>query len=208
MREIREKKQRLSGEERRAQIIDAALWLFADKGFAGTRTREIAELAGISETLIFQHFKTKEDLYRAALRELFSHHPVMPEIEDKMAKKDDFGVFSTLALHVIRHNRQDRRIMRLAIFSALEGFHLAEIVHHDKEMGPSLPELLSRYIQQRIDEGAFNKVNAQIAAQLFIETIFMYVADQETSISGPPLPFSDEETVDTLVMIFLDGLRT
>ncbi len=31
--------------------------------------------------------------------------------------------------------------------------------------------------------------------------------DQEASISGPPLPFSDEETVDTLVRIFLDGLR-
>ncbi len=203
-----EKKERLSGEERRARIIDAALWLFADKGFAGTRTREIAELAGISETLIFQHFKTKEDLYREALRQLFSYHPVMPELEEKMARKDDFGVFSTLALHVIRHNRQDRRIMRLAIFSALEGFHLAEIVHYDEKMGPSLPELLSRYIQQRIEEGAFKKINARIVAQLFIETIYMYIADQEASISGPPLPFSDEETVETLVRIFLDGLKT
>jgi TetR/AcrR family transcriptional regulator len=206
MREIRERKERLSGEERRARIIDAALWLFADKGFAGTRTKEIAELAGISETLIFQHFRTKDDLYRAALRELFSHHPVMPEIEEKMAKADDFDVFTTLALHIIRHNRQDRRIMRLAIFSALEGFHLAEIAHHDEDTGPTLPELLSRYIQQRSDEGVFKKVNARIAAQLFIETIYMYIADQEASISGPPLPFSDEETVETLVRIFLDGL--
>jgi len=208
MKKVMEKKERLSGEERRARIIDAALWLFADKGFAGTRTREIAELAGISETLIFQHFKTKEDLYREALRQLFSYHPVMPELEEKMARKDDFGVFSTLALHVIRHNRQDRRIMRLAIFSALEGFHLAEIVHYDEKMGPSLPELLSRYIQQRIEEGAFKKINARIVAQLFIETIYMYIADQEASISGPPLPFSDEETVETLVRIFLDGLKT
>jgi AcrR family transcriptional regulator len=52
--------------ERRGQIIDATLELFAEKGFSGTKTREIAERAGISETLIFQHFKTKGDLYRAA----------------------------------------------------------------------------------------------------------------------------------------------
>ena len=58
--------ERLIGEERRKQIINAALTLFAEKGFSGTRTREIAELANVSETLIFQHFKTKEDLYRAA----------------------------------------------------------------------------------------------------------------------------------------------
>ncbi len=203
-----ERKERLSGEERRTQILDVALRLFADKGFSGTRTREIAELAGISETLIFQHFKTKEDLYRAALGELFSHHPVMPEVEEKMAKKDDFGVFSTLALHIIRHNQRDPRIMRLAIFSALEGSHLTEVFHRGGETGPPLPELLGGYIKQRIDEGAFNKVNAQIAAQLFIETIFMYVADKQASISGPPLTFSDEETVGTLVRIFLDGLKT
>ena len=208
MAKVGERKERLSGKERRSRIIDAALRLFADKGFNGTRTREIAKLAGISETLIFQHFKTKEDLYRVALGELFSQHPVMPEVEEKMAKKDDVGVFSTLALHLIRHNREDRRIMRLAIFSALEGLHLAEIVYDSKEMGPPLPELLGRYVQQRIDEGAFKKVNAQIAAQLFIETIYTYVLDQEASISGPPLPFSDEETVETLVRIFIDGLRT
>jgi TetR/AcrR family transcriptional regulator len=202
-----ERKERLSGEERRTQIIDAALVLFANKGFSGTRTREIAELAGISETLIFQHFKTKEDLYSAALRELFSQHPVIPEVEENMTKKDDFGVFSTLALHLIRHNRQDPRIMRLAIFSALEGLRFAEVVHHGKEMGTPLPELLGSYIEQRISEGAFKQVNAQIAAQLFIETIFIYVADQQASISGPPLPFSDKEAVDTLVKIFLDGLK-
>ena len=208
MTEVSERKERLSGKERRMRIIDAALRLFADKGFSGTRTREIAELAGISETLIFQHFKTKEDLYRAALSELFSSHPVMPEVEKMMAKKDDFGVFSTLALHVIRHNRQDPRIMRLAIFSALEGSHTADIFRHRKETEPPLPELLGRYIQQRIDEGAFKKVKAQIPAQLFVETIFMYVADQEVSISGPPLPFSDKETVETFVRIFIDGLKT
>jgi TetR/AcrR family transcriptional regulator len=208
MRKFRDRKERLSGEERRARIIDAALRFFAGKGFSGTRTRGIAELAGISETLIFQHFKTKEDLYRAALTELFSHHPVMPEVEEKMAKKDDYGVFSTLALHIIRHNRKDPRIMRLAIFSALEGRHFVDIFSHRKETEPSLPEFLGNYIQQRINEGAFKKVNAQIAGRLFIETIFMYVADQEASISGPPLSFSDEETVDTLVRIFLDGLKT
>jgi TetR/AcrR family transcriptional regulator len=200
------KNERLSGEERRKQIINTALTLFAERGFSGTRTREIAELANVSETLIFQHFKTKEDLYRAALTELFSQYPVLPEVEDKMAEKDDVGVFKAFALHVIKHGRQDRRIVRLGIFSAMEGPRFGEIFHQGGDAGP-LPQLLSPYIQQRIEDGAFRTVNAQIAAQLFIETANMYLADQEASISGPPLPFPYEEVVETLVGIFLDGLK-
>jgi AcrR family transcriptional regulator len=58
---------RLSGEERRAAIIKAVRRLFADKGFHGTTTRELAEAAGVSEALLFKHFPNKEALYSAML---------------------------------------------------------------------------------------------------------------------------------------------
>ncbi|MDZ7260690.1 MAG: TetR/AcrR family transcriptional regulator [candidate division KSB1 bacterium] len=207
MAEIKEKRERLTSEERRAKIIDAALTLFAEKGFNGTKTKEIAEAAGTSEPLIFWHFKSKEDIYREALRTLFGRHPVLPDIEKKMAQKDDHAVFKELALHVISHNRKDRRISRLAIFSALEGFPLAKIVHQDSEVGPALPEILSGYIKQRIDEGDFQKQNAEIAAQLFVDLIYTCVLDKEAAISGPPLDYSDEEIVENLVRIFVKGLK-
>jgi TetR/AcrR family transcriptional regulator len=58
---------RLSAEDRRRQIVHAAIELFARKGFDGTTTREIAQAAGVSEALIFRHFPTKHDLYRAII---------------------------------------------------------------------------------------------------------------------------------------------
>jgi AcrR family transcriptional regulator len=57
----------LSREERRAAIIQAVRRLFADKGFHGTTTRELAEAAGVSEALLFKHFPNKEALYSAML---------------------------------------------------------------------------------------------------------------------------------------------
>ncbi len=45
-------KERLSADKRRQQIVEAAVELFSRKGFRGTRTREIAEAAGISEAMI------------------------------------------------------------------------------------------------------------------------------------------------------------
>jgi AcrR family transcriptional regulator len=60
-------KAKLSSEERRAAIIKAVRRLFADKGFHGTTTRELAEAAGVSEGLLFKHFPNKEALYSAML---------------------------------------------------------------------------------------------------------------------------------------------
>ena len=59
---------RLGNTERRAAIIDAALPLFARKGFAATTTKEIAQAAGVSEALIFKHFPSKAALYEAIFR--------------------------------------------------------------------------------------------------------------------------------------------
>src|SRR5216683_205711 len=56
---------KLSSEERRAAIIQAVQKVFAEKGFDGTTTRELAEAAGVSEALLFKHFPNKEALFSA-----------------------------------------------------------------------------------------------------------------------------------------------
>jgi AcrR family transcriptional regulator len=56
---------RLTSEERRAAIIRAVRRAFADKGFDGTTTRELAQAAGVSEALLFKHFPNKEALFTA-----------------------------------------------------------------------------------------------------------------------------------------------
>jgi AcrR family transcriptional regulator len=56
---------KLSSEERRAAIIKAVRRVFAEKGFDGTTTRELADAAGVSEALLFKHFPNKEALFSA-----------------------------------------------------------------------------------------------------------------------------------------------
>src|SRR5579872_2307151 len=58
-------KKRLSSTERREAIVQAVRNVFAEKGFHGTTTRELAEAAGVSEALLFKHFPSKEALYAA-----------------------------------------------------------------------------------------------------------------------------------------------
>lgn len=65
--EIPPKRPRLSAEERRASILEAARLVFINNGFVGTRTREIAEEAGITEAFLYRFFPSKEAIYDEAV---------------------------------------------------------------------------------------------------------------------------------------------
>lgn len=60
-------RQRLSRPARQAQILEAAREVFLESGLSGTRTREIAARAGITEAYLYRHFKSKDDLYSLAI---------------------------------------------------------------------------------------------------------------------------------------------
>ncbi len=60
---------RLPAEERRKAILEAAVGVFAERGFAATGTADIAAVAGIGEPTIYRYFANKRELYLSALRQ-------------------------------------------------------------------------------------------------------------------------------------------
>lgn len=62
-------RKRLRAEERRELILAAARRVFLESGFAGARTRQIAEEAGITEALLYKFFPSKTEIFRAAVHE-------------------------------------------------------------------------------------------------------------------------------------------
>ncbi|MGW3656628.1 TetR family transcriptional regulator [Streptomyces sp. NPDC005151] len=59
----RTRRVRMTGKERREQLLDIGRTLFADKGFEGTSVEEIAARAGVSKPVVYEHFGGKEGLY-------------------------------------------------------------------------------------------------------------------------------------------------
>ncbi len=80
---------RADGEESRQRLLDAALRLFAQKGFAKTSTRDIAQSAGVNVAAIRYYFADKAGLYRAAFTEPMG------------SPQDDIALFdgASLSLH-------------------------------------------------------------------------------------------------------------
>ena len=55
-------------DARQGELMEAALTLFVDKGFAATRVEEVASLAGVSKGTLFLYFPSKVDLFKAVVR--------------------------------------------------------------------------------------------------------------------------------------------
>src|SRR5882724_1447286 len=94
------KSPRLKADDRRSQLIEAAMDLFSRKGFAGTTTKEIAQAAGVSEAIIFRHFATKRDLYTAIIEHnIHSANAlqVLAGLDACMKRRDDEGLFRLIA---------------------------------------------------------------------------------------------------------------
>lgn len=60
---------RLSATERRAQLLDVARELFAEHGYHGLSMEQLADAAGVSKPVLYQHFPSKRDLYLGLLRD-------------------------------------------------------------------------------------------------------------------------------------------
>ncbi len=194
-------KKRVSGKVRRASIIHSAASLFAEKGFSGTKTREIAERAGVSEALIFKHFPSKDDLYAAILAEESPVPQLLANVRRLAEERRDEEVFRLIARTIVE-GAPDPHLMRLILYSALESHELSDMFfqNHIKVFY----EFLSGYIQQRIEEGAFKPVIPLIAARAFMGMLIYHRL--LTVLFGAELPQSSEEIVETFVPIFLLGL--
>ena len=58
---------RMSKEDRREQILDAAMTVFVEKGFNGSTTLEIAKAANVSEVTLFRYFASKQEMFLAGV---------------------------------------------------------------------------------------------------------------------------------------------
>jgi AcrR family transcriptional regulator len=205
MREGKNMKRRLSAGGRREQILRGAMRIFAQKGFRGTTTREIAQRLKISEALMFKYFPSKEALYRAIIKKRTDGSEEMYFPKEAIQAKDDRQVFRAIASYLIKKNTEDPTFMRLILFSALEGHDLFKIFFENHGMEKT--RLLSGFIRQRIKEKAFKKVPPLLAARAFIGMVVHYVQFMEIYGMKKIFRFSQKKVVDTFVDAFLNGLR-
>jgi AcrR family transcriptional regulator len=156
----------MKSQDRRAAIVDAAIHLFAEKGFRGATTRELASALGVTEPVLYQHFETKNDLYSAIIETKSKQGQQQgAELLSLQESGDDRAFFRFLGNLLLERYEEDPDFMRLLLFSALERHELADRFFERQIQG--FFTVVAGYIQRRIDAGAFRPMDPQTAARGF-----------------------------------------
>ena len=199
-------RKRMSGEDRRSQIIEVAAELFSQNGFKGTTTKQIAESAGVSEAIIFRHFENKQELYRAIID--FKVGESLKQLwlssEDAMRRKDDRAVFEALATEVLETHRKDPTLLRLLYYSALEGHELSKTFY--STIGKVAQERIAEYIRRRIEDKAFKKMDPVSSTRCFFSLVGHRAVVRELFQDSEWRKGSSREVAAEITNIFLHGI--
>ncbi len=202
------KKSRMQSEDRRRQLLRSAIETFARRGFAGTRTRDIASAAGVSEAIMFRHFATKKELYSAILDTKKEDKDAAAkwgrELEDCARRKDDAALFRHLARKILSSFREDPAFHRLMVYASLEGHLLAHLFR--ERFAQPMGGFLRRYLALRQKEGAFRECDPEIATAFVLAT-FVHWAMGKYVFRMKRSRLSEEAVVQKLVELVIGGLQ-
>lgn len=197
----------MSGSERRAAIVQAAIRRFAMHGFRGTTTRELAAAAGVSEPVLYQHFATKRDLYTAIVDQLIeqAHRRFDERAKQLEPEATDREFLQWLGESILAYHAEDPDRVRLLVFSALEGHELADLWFEKATL--DFIRWVEKHLEKRIAAGAILPESPELLARAFIFMVSHFGFMQllfPRRCSPPP----DATTVAKLVDIFLNGIAT
>ncbi len=150
-------------EARPAELLDAALTLFVEKGFAATRVEEVAALAGVSKGTLFLYFSSKEELFKEVIRQ-----NIAGRIVEWNTRFEDFqGSTVELLRHAMTQwweqigATKTSGMIKLVLSEARNFPEIA--VFYQREVIEPGQELMRRILKRGIDRGEFRPVNLDLA---------------------------------------------
>lgn len=171
--------------ERKQQILESSKTVFAKKGFYGSSSKELAQAAGISESLLYKHFPTKESLFRSTIEEAISYHS---KSRGEACLAPTMGQTNFLRNTAKSILRPDEHTFRLLLFAYLEldESYLKEFL---KSFELSLKSFLKDRKQGTLKQKDFEKIFTGCLAGLKI----LYPKDAS-------------KLIDATVQLMLNGL--
>lgn len=195
-------------EARPGELLDAALDLFVEKGFAATRSEEVAARAGVSKGTLFLYFPSKEELFKAVVRE---------NISGRFAEwNEEFEGFEGTTADMVRYcmrmwwerigATRASGITKLIIsearnFPDIAAFYQQEVIRPGTE-------LVRRILQRGIDRGEFRPLDMDYAVfSIVAPMIFLIMMKHSLGCCMPQdYELDPERYVNAQVETLLRGL--
>jgi len=196
-------------EARPQELLDAALTLFVDKGYAATKVDEVAAMAGVSKGTLFLYFDTKEELFKAVIRaNLSEHFPAWnKEFEEFEGSTAEMVVYAMQSWWERIGNTKASGITKLV---TSEASNFPEVVqfYEDEVMRPG-HALFKAILQRGISRSEFHPMDTDTAVFSLVSTIlFLTMWKHSLANCMRHTPFHPEQFLRDHVATLIRGWQT
>lgn len=194
-------------DARPGELLDAALTLFVEKGFAATRVEEVATLAGVSKGTLFLYFASKEELFKAVVRENISGRFAQwnAEFENFKGSSADMLRLCMNAWWQQLGSTKASGICKLMMseacnFPELAAFYQQEVIQPGNE-------LIERILQRGVDSGEFRPIDMTYGVYVVLAPmLFLSMWRHSWGTCTTSTPLVPEQYIAVQVETILNGL--
>ena len=162
-------------QARPGELLDAALALFVEKGFAATRAEEVALRAGVSKGTLFLYFPSKEELFKAVVRENVVRHQT--EGAEQIARFE--GSTAALLEHLMlewwrRYGATPASGISKLVMSEASNF--PDLAHFfQEEVVTPGHAMIGSVLQRGIDRGEFRAIDLDLTVHSVLAPLLFLV---------------------------------
>jgi len=191
-------------ENRRTGLAEAALRLWAEKGFDGTSVAAVAEAAGVAKGTFYLYFPSKQALLEEVLRR-YSLLPSIQSLAENIAGRPFDEAVHEFVRQAWRHLGEHRELVLLALRELPS--HLDQVRDLVERVLVPANELIAAYLREHLGEQRAREISLVVAGRGLIGTIVLVFLSQEILGAGRFLPVTEEEITATIANVFLHGVR-
>ena len=195
-------------DDRPQELLEAALRVFAQQGYAGTRLDDVAEAAGVTKGTIYHYFDTKEELLFGAI----DHHTNLAFSRIDEVVHDVHLPASTRIRLLLRklfsaRSESSRHLLTLLLRASpreMPGMHERWL-----NGGPvRLWTLITQIVDEGKKRGEFRpEADGDIGARLLVSGLLLLLAWDDDANAAPALAIDEDRLIESGADLFLAGLQ-
>jgi len=194
-------------ESRPREILQAALELFVERGFAATRLEDVASRAGVSKGTLYLYFRSKDELLKAVVR-----CGILPAIAKAETLAEQFagssGELLRAVVTLIWSNVGDTLLSGIPKLIIAESGNFPELAQfYYREVIQRGLTLMTGILEQGIRRGELRKFDVEPTARAMMGPILLMMLWRHSFQSFESEPLAIERYIDCYLMLVLDGLR-
>jgi AcrR family transcriptional regulator len=198
---VKEKESPTKGEVTRLAIEDAAIELFMEHGYHATSMRQIAEHANLALGGIYNHFKSKDEIFEAIIVDKHPYKKILPLIleAEGEAMEDFLGNAARVTIKELTSQPYYIKLMLIEI-AEFNGAHGAALI---KEIGPKLLPVFERIIKTRKN---LRVSNPALLMRSFIGMVLSYMITDMLISNSMLNKLMPKNPIDAYVDIYMHGI--